>query len=183
MKTLSHTSRYYIHGYLSSPKGDKANLFRDTLDVIPIQYRNCEPEDLEISSCIHEIKNAIDSSSNPLIIGSSLGGFLAAKTALDFSLSTLVLLNPAIIPLDVDIQNIKDMPQRILQDMKDPDLFEQKINARIILFIGTNDMVVPNRWGIEFAKAQEAEVYFYHDDHRFSNHLKNLPDMIYNVLS
>ena len=182
MSNQSHTSKFFIHGYQSSPDGDKATLLKNSLNVIPIRYRYCEPEQLEISSCIDEIRKAIGTSSQPVIIGSSLGGFLAAKIALDLKQSTLILLNPAIIPPDVDVSCISDMPQRILEDMKDYLLFEQRINARIILFIGTNDKVVPNRWGIEFAKAQEAEVHFFYDDHRFSRYLKELPKIITNVL-
>jgi predicted esterase YcpF (UPF0227 family) len=182
MKHHFYPSIYFIHGYQSSPDGDKATLLRDSLGVIPIRYRDCAPEDLIISSCVNEIRKAIIASSHPVLIGSSLGGFLAAKTALSLERSTLILLNPAIIPPDVDIKNITDMPQRILTEMQDIELFEKKINARIILIIGTNDIVVPNRWGIDFAKAQEAEIHFFHDDHRFSRNLDNLPIIISKLL-
>ena len=179
---MNHSGMFYIHGYLSSPDGAKGSLLKSSLDIKPIKYRDCEPEDLVISSCIDEIKKELKNISNPILIGSSLGGFLAVKTALTEDISTLILLNPAIMPTDVDITKIDDMPSSILKDMIYPDLFQKRIQARIIIFIGTKDTVVPNRWGIEFAKAQEAEVHFLDDDHRLSKNLENLPEMIKKVL-
>jgi len=46
------------------------------------------------------------------------------------------------------------------------------------MFIGTEDKVVPNDWGIQFAKAQQAMVHFIHDDHRLTKTLPRLPTLI-----
>ena len=173
---------YYIHGYLSGPDGSKGALLKETLGAIPLKYRDCEPEDLVIADCLSEIKKEISNDKHPILIGSSLGGFLAANTALDNHVSTLLLLNPAVIPPDVDIKKIKDMPQRILNDMQEERLFSEKIDSKIVIFIGTNDLVVPNRWSIDFAKVQEAEIHFFHDDHRFSTYLNNFPEIIRDIL-
>jgi len=173
---------YFIHGYMSSPDGAKGTLLKEEIGVIPLKYRDCEPEDLVIADCLDEIKKEISNDKNPIIIGSSLGGFLAAKYALDHHVSTLILLNPAIMPLDVDIKQIKDMPQSILQDMREGRLFSENIDSRIIIFIGTDDSVVPNMWGIDFAKIQEAEVQFFHDDHRFSTYIDIIPEVIKDLL-
>jgi predicted esterase YcpF (UPF0227 family) len=173
---------YYIHGFLSSPNGTKGTLLKNSLDVIPIKYRYCEPDDLVISDCINRIKQVVKKDAHPILIGSSLGGYLAARTALEIPVSTLILLNPAIIPPDENLNKISDMPKRILNSMMDDRLFSEKIHGTIIIFIGTNDTIVPNRWGIDFAKAQEAEIHFFHDDHRFSKNISNLPNMISDVL-
>ena len=73
---------YYLHGYQSSPMGQKATLFKETLHAIPITYRENAPEDLVISRCLSQISEAITQDCQVILIGSSLGGFLAASTAL-----------------------------------------------------------------------------------------------------
>ncbi len=174
---------YYIHGYLSSPDSTKGTLFKKTLNAKPIRYRTCEPEELVILECLKNIKKEIKNDQDVILIGSSLGGFLAAKIALNsHNVTKLILLNPAVIPKDYDITKIKDMPQKILKDMKDPKLFDTKIQADITILLGTEDTVVPNRWPIEFAKAQQATIKFYHDDHSFTKNIKKLPNIIKKVI-
>jgi predicted esterase YcpF (UPF0227 family) len=170
---------YYIHGYLSSTYGTKGTLFKRKLHAIPIKYRDCEPEDLIISDCLNMIKNEIENEDEIILIGSSLGGFLAAKTALDCRyVRKLILLNPAIIPYDFDIKKISDMPQSILIDMKEELFFKEKISSDIFVIIGTDDEIVSNSWGIDFAMFQEAYVKFIKDDHSFSKNIENLPMII-----
>lgn len=169
---------FYIHGYLSSPDGTKAQLFHQLLDAHPIRYRSIPAEQLVIKDCLKEIEKAIQKETNPCLIGSSLGGFLAAKTALLHHVHTCILLNPAIIPPYVDISTIQGMPKRIIQNMKDESLFSKRITSRFIILLGTEDEVVSNEWDLAFAKAQEATVHFYHDDHRFSHHMDELPMII-----
>jgi len=173
---------YYVHGYLSDPNSTKGTLFKKTLNAKPIKYRDCEPEELIISDCLKRISEEIQNDENAIVIGSSLGGFLAAKTALAHRIKKLILLNPAIIPPDYDISKIKDMPQEILRDMQEEKLFTQKIKSDIHVFIGTNDIVVPNSWPIEFAKAQKANVKFLNDDHSFTTHINQLPVLIKNII-
>jgi len=174
---------YYIHGYMSEPNSTKGTLFKEKLNSKAIKYRDCKPEDLVISDCITRIKKEIQNDSEVILIGSSLGGFLAAKTAVDNSnVKQIILLNPAIIPPSYDITKIKDMPHRILLDIKDQNLFEEKIDTKIFILIGTNDEVVPNSWPISFAKAQETTVQFLHDDHSFTNKIDELPNIIREII-
>lgn len=171
---------YYIHGYLSSPEGSKATILKEKLGAIPVKYRDVPAEKLVIKDCLQEITKAIGNDKNAVVIGSSLGGCLASKLALDLSdkIKQIILLNPAVIPPDIDITNIPDMPQLILLDMKDNRLFSQKLNPQVIVFSATKDSTVPPEWVIRFAQHQEATVQFLHDDHRFSNHLTKLPQLI-----
>lgn len=174
---------YYIHGYESSPYGTKGVLFKEKLGAIPIKYRDCNPEEIVISECLDLIYNDIKNDKKAILIGSSLGGFMAAKTALiKKNVKKIILLNPAILPSWIDIDKIKGMPRRILQEVFDKKLLEEKISASIHIFAGTEDEVVPNEWVLEFAKAQEATVRFLHDDHRFSRHIQQLPRLISDVL-
>jgi len=175
---------YYVHGYQSNPNSSKGILLKQKLNVNPIKYRECEPEKLIIPECIKNINNIIHKDKEPILIGSSLGGFLSAKIALDNKkIKKLILLNPAILPKDYDIKKIKDMPQRILIDMLEPRFFQEKIVAETLIIIGTEDNVVPNTWSIDFAKIQESTIKFLIDDHRFSKNIKKIPVIIEKFLS
>jgi len=174
---------YYIHGYMSEPNSTKGTLFQKTLRAKAIKYRDCKPEELIISDCIKRIEKKIRNDFDVVLIGSSLGGLLAAKTSLNNSnIKQLILLNPAIIPPYFDITKIKDMPHRILIEMKDKKLYEEKISSKISILVGTNDEVVPNSWPIDFAKAQQANVQFLKDDHSFTQNMQQLPRIIANIL-
>ncbi|MHA2366904.1 MAG: YqiA/YcfP family alpha/beta fold hydrolase, partial [Candidatus Hodarchaeales archaeon] len=162
---------------MSDPNSSKGTLFKEKLRANAIKYRDCEPEDIVISDCLSRIKQEIENDENATLIGSSLGGLLAAKTALENSnVKQLILLNPAIIPPSVDISKIQGMPQRILTDMQDIRLFKEKIASKIFILLGTEDDVVPNKWGQEFASAQKATVKLLKDDHSFTNKLNQLPE-------
>jgi len=170
---------YYLHGYQSSPNGEKATLLKDTIQVIPISYRESSPEKLIISECLSRISKVIANDKQVVLIGSSLGGFLAASTALTHpNVKQLILLNPAIIPPETDLATIEGIPLRILQEMRDPRLFQQKIPATITILRGTLDDVVPDEWILSFAQAQNATIQLYNDDHRFSKNLHRLPTIV-----
>jgi predicted esterase YcpF (UPF0227 family) len=174
---------YYLHGYQSSPTSTKATLFKDTLHALPIAYRDGAPEDLVVAECLNRISKAIQDDPDVILIGSSLGGFLAAAIALIHpNVKRLIILNPAIIPPQTNLETIKGMPQRILRDMMQPSLFEKKIPAAITILRGTNDIVVPDDWIISFATAQKATIQLFNDDHQFSKNLHSLPGIIAELL-
>jgi predicted esterase YcpF (UPF0227 family) len=174
---------YYLHGYQSSPTGEKATLLKKTLHAIPIPYNENTPEELIISQCLTRISKTITNDPQVILIGSSLGGYLAASTALTHqNVQQLILLNPAIIPPEIDLTTIEGVPLRILQEMKDPRLFQQKIPAPITILRGTLDDVVPDEWILQFAQAQAATITLFNDDHRFSKNLQRLPEIISELL-
>ena len=174
---------YYLHGYQSSPTGEKATIFKKTLGAIPIAYCDDSPEHLVISQCLNRISEALKNDYEVVLIGSSLGGLLAASIALTHpTVKQLILLNPAIIPPETDLHTIKGMPLRILEEMKDPRLFEQKIPVPITILRGIQDDLVPDEWILSFAKAQQATIQLYNDDHRFSKNLQNLPIILSELL-
>ncbi len=174
---------YYIHGYMSNPKSVKGKLFKKKLMAIPIKYRDCKPEEIVISDCLKQIKKVIEKDKEIILIGSSFGGFLAAKTALENkNIKQIILLNPAIIPPSVDISKIKEMPKKILHDMQDKNLFKKKINSNIYILVGIKDELIPSDWPIEFALSQDATIKFLYDDHRFTNNINQLPEIIAKIL-
>lgn len=170
---------YYIHGYQSNPHGEKATIFKETLQAVPISYQDTIPEEISIPGCLDRISMELRNDPSVVLIGSSLGGFLAASTALDHpNVKRLILLNPAIIPPETNLHEIEGMPLRILQEMINARLFTQKISAPITILRGTQDTVVPDQWVLRFARAQNATIQFFDDDHRFSKNLSRLPDII-----
>jgi predicted esterase YcpF (UPF0227 family) len=178
-KGYNNSKLYYLHGYQSSPNSTKGLLFREKLNAIAINYRDCKPEELVISDCLKQIENLINKDKNVTLIGSSFGGYLAAKTALQNpNVKQIILLNPAIIPPSVDISKFQGVPQKILSDMQDSGLFDKKINSEIFILIGANDDVIPSEWTIEFAKAQGVDVKFLDDDHSFTHNINKLPFII-----
>jgi pimeloyl-ACP methyl ester carboxylesterase len=174
---------YYIHGYESSPNGEKAIIFKETLGAIPIAYRDGTPENLVISRCLYRISKVLKNDDHVVLIGSSLGGLLAASTALtNLTVKQLILLNPAIIPPEIDLYTLEGIPLRILEEMRDPRLFEQKIPATITILRGTQDNIVPDEWILSFAISQKATIQLFNDDHRFSKNLQKLPIIISKLL-
>ena len=174
---------YYIHGYESNPDGTKGKLFNEKLKAKAIKYRECNPEDIVIKDCLKKITEEIIDDNDIILIGSSLGGFFAVKTAFNTqNVKKIILLNPALIPPSIDINNIHNMPKKILRDMQDKRIFEEKINTDIIIIIGTKDEIIPLDWILEFAKIQETTINFLIDDHRCTRNIKVLPDIINDYL-
>ena len=158
-------------------------MFRAKLNAQPIVYRDCKPEELVIADCVTRISTAIQNDSDVVLIGSSLGGFLAASVALDNpNVKKLILLNPAIMPPSVNINNYQSIPRRIMENMIDQRLFAQRIKADVTILLGTEDAVIPRSGVLEFAMVQEATIQFFHDDHRFTKNLTRLPDIISQML-
>jgi len=174
---------YYIHGYESNPNSAKGLLFKEKLNAVPIKYRDCKPEEIEISDCLKRIKKEIENDEEPILIGSSFGGFLAAKIAQENKkVKLIILLNPAIIPPSVDISKINGISNRILKEIQDESLFKKKIKSYIYILIGTQDDLIPSNWPLEFAYSQDATIEFLNDDHNFTNNLNQLPEIIKKIL-
>jgi len=174
---------YYIHGYKSTPTSIKGTLFQTELNARAIDYHAGKPEDLDLDAARHHIADAIRGDDNPILIGSSFGGFLGAKVALEYSIvRKLVLLNPAIIPPRANIERLRGIPKRILVQMRDDLIFTRRIVAETTILMATQDEVIPPEWILDFAMAQEATVRFLHDNHSFSNNLTKLPRIISEIV-
>ena len=92
---------------MSEPNSTKGTLFKEKLNSTAIKYRDCKPEELSIPDCLKRIEETIANDNDAVLIGSSLGGFLAAETALQNSnVKKIILFNPATIPPTVDITKI-----------------------------------------------------------------------------
>ena len=67
--------------------------------------------------------------------------------------------------------------------MKNNNLFQYKLQSKIYIILGSNDIIVPNSWNIEFAKFQEANILFLNDDHSFSKNIDNILNIIFNIIN
>jgi len=182
-KEYNNIKLYYIHGFMSNPKSTKGILFKEKLGAIPIKYRDCKPEEMVIKDCIKKIKKEIENDKEIILIGSSFGGFLAAKTAIENkNVKQIILLNPAIIPPYVDTSKIKDLPKQIIHDIQDDNLFKKKIKSSIYILVGIKDELIPSNWPIKFALSQDATIRFLYDDHSFTNNINQLPEIITKIL-
>lgn len=171
---------YFIHGWLSSPTGEKAQLFKEHLNAEPLSYRDCDPQDINVDECINTLQQTLEGKTDITLIGSSLGGLLSAHLALhNKNITKLILLNPAIIPPDMDLKTLPTgIPLSILQGMQKPALYSENINAAIYIINGNHDEVVPPEWAVRFARKQQATIHFLDDDHRLSKHMPMLCNLI-----
>ena len=95
---------FYLHGFASSARSSKATFFASKLreDGIELETPDLNEPDfstLTISRMLDQVGRALESSPEPaVLIGSSLGGFVAVQTALKHPdrVARLVLLAPAL---------------------------------------------------------------------------------------
>ena len=94
------TKILYLHGFLSSPASVKVGLLRKGLEgraAVTAPDLNTSP--LEADRVIREtlLELTSESDEETIVVGSSLGGFFAARAAAEFNLRA-VLLNPCLNP-------------------------------------------------------------------------------------
>ncbi|MCD6411240.1 MAG: alpha/beta fold hydrolase [Thermoplasmata archaeon] len=172
---------YYVHGYASGPDSRKGLLFKKKLGVIPIKYM--EGEEVEVNKCLENIRKSIRNDNHVVLIGSSFGGFLSAKIALENrNVKSIILLNPAVIPPDATVSN-PSMPGDVIRDIQSSGLFEKRIPCDVYIVMSTRDELIPREWVLEFAMFQEATVKFIEDDHKISRNLDRLPSIISTFLN
>ncbi|RLF40532.1 MAG: hypothetical protein DRN18_04745, partial [Thermoplasmata archaeon] len=103
---------------------------------------------------------------------------LSARIALENrNVRKIILLNPAVIPPDVDLSGY-DLPGEIVEDIQSSGLFERKIPCEVFIIMSTRDELIPKDWILRFAMFQEAVVKFIEDDHRMNRNLEKLPEII-----
>lgn len=91
----------YIHGFLSSSNAQKAQILRRELKGYKdIDFQSVDyPDDLEYSvdSLCKIIENDLEKGIRPVLIGSSLGGFLSIILSVRYDLK-IALINPCLYP-------------------------------------------------------------------------------------
>ena len=115
-------TRVFIHGLLGHSQGTKATFLREKCpDMIIEDYRGTLEERM------NKLNRVLAGHDSIVVVGSSLGGLMAAMFALDNQerVKKLILLAPALATEEF-------MPN-----------LERSTNATVIIYHGTNDDVVP----------------------------------------
>ena len=153
---LPSTALIYIHGFRSSPLSEKSRAFKKIFpDIILAAYDTLHP-DFGFRQLDEIVRNALPS--EPILIGSSLGGFWAYQFAKKYSLRC-VLLNPCMNPevtLEPDVGLVTNMYTGEQGTMTASDL--QKYSQYRL--DGTAECVVLHEKGDELIPYQESVANF-----------------------
>jgi predicted esterase YcpF (UPF0227 family) len=141
----------YIHGFRSSPLSEKSRAFRQIFpDITLATYDTLHP-DAGFSQLDHIVQGAL--SSDPILVGSSLGGFWAYQLAKRHALAC-VLLNPCMTPertLRPDIGVVENMYTGEKGTMTEGDLLKYESYrlpgepAKCVVLHEKGDELIPYR--------------------------------------
>lgn len=169
----------YLHGFASGPNSSKANFFRSKLEAcgIPVSIPDLAEGDFEhltITKQLKVVERSIEGSGT-ILIGSSMGGYLAALyAARNSGIDRLVLLAPAFgfssrwpETLGVDAMNAwrtsgfrkvfhygqgkeVSLSYGLIEDAEEYEDYPTVTQPTLILH-GTRDTVVPSTLSSDFA--------------------------------
>jgi hypothetical protein len=194
----------YLHGFASSSKSSKASFFAAKLAPHGIALEAPDLNEpvfstLTVTRMLAQVADRIDAGSGPVVlIGSSLGGFVAVQAALQHParVTHLVLLAPALRfaadrmrELGVDLEQWKAsnrvdvfhygygrmMPIRyeFYEDVRRYDSFNATLSQPVQVFQGTRDAAVEpaevERW---CRMRPDVELHLLEDDHQLLGSLE-----------
>jgi len=189
----------YLHGFASSAQSSKAGFFRQKaaargIDLVTPDFNQPDFASLTISRMIAQASEAIAAAPEPVVlIGSSLGGFVAVQVAASepSRVARVILLAPA---LDFSANRLRDLGDRgldewrrtdtlnvfhygygrmmplrysLYEDATRYDAFGAHVPQPIQIFQGTRDTAVDpetvRRWA---AARTNVELHLLDDDHQ-----------------
>ena len=190
---------FYLHGFASSALSSKAAFFRARLAEhgITLATPDFNLPDFSTLTITRMLQHVADALGNPVepavLIGSSLGGFVAVQTALDRPalVDRLVLLAPA---LDFRADRVGDLGDRSLEEWRKTDRLDvfhhaygrvmpvhyelfadaqryhphaARVSVPVQVFQGRRDTAVDPATVEQWARAQpNAELHMLDDDHQ-----------------
>jgi len=164
MEKIAKNPTIFIHGQESSSQGNKAVFFRDLFPEIII------PDFVgDVSTRMSKLKKILINKKGIIMIGSSLGGLMAALYAFQnqAKMKKLILLAPAI--------NLSDFSPYLAQ----------KLTLPVYIFHGENDEIIPLRPIQAIAEKVFPDLTFtvMEDDHRLSRTFTsiNWPQLIESI--
>jgi uncharacterized protein len=200
---------FYLHGFASGPSSAKAKLFSEKLaelgaQVLVPDLNQPRFEEMTISSQLHVIDSAalsLNSTTELVIVGSSMGGLLATIYAQKSArVRALILLAPGFELLDrwkqwlgdgglAKWQNDGAMPiyhhsyerelplsYRLFEDAHAFDTSNLRVNVPTLLFHGKRDTVVPLASSLRFQNRNPESVHLIElkDDHQLLRSTKQI---------
>lgn len=147
----------FSHGQESGPWGTKITaLARDArdagLDADSIDYRGMSDPAERSAKLVARMR---DSSDEVLLVGSSMGGYVAVAAAQQQPAAGLFLMAPALA--------VADWPP-----------LEKTVSAPALVVHGWEDDVVPLQWSIDFARANRARLHLLRAGHSLTEALEEI---------
>ena len=152
----------FSHGKESGPWGSKiqamADLARDSgfaVDSIDYQDLKDDPEGRveRLGAVVSELE------APPVLVGSSMGGYVSAVVSCRFDCAGLFLMAPALFISGYEVQ---DYPSKA---------------ARVEVVHGWSDTVIPPELSIRFAREANCTVHLVPGDHRLNSSLPEVLDL------
>ena len=179
----------YIHGFNSSPKSHKAQLFKHWMDAthpdITLHIPALKPYPLDAIAQLEELANL--KNDNIGFVGSSLGGFYAVHLAEKFN-APAVLINPSVKPFETlsrylgenenfHTQERYTLSQRHVDDLRSLFIPQPSNPKKLLLLTQTGDETLNFREGA--AHFYTSPVIIEHGgDHTFQNVERHFPFML-----
>ena len=197
----------YLHGFASSPQASKATFLsrkfaeRGVRMLVP-DLNEPDFSTLTVTRMLQQVESALASAQRPfVVIGSSLGGFVAVHAALRYAdrVSRLVLLAPA---LDFDGNRLSELGDRglsawkssneltvfhygyrrmmpvhydLYEDARRYDAFQAQVSQPVQVFQGRLDTAVNpdtvERWA---RSRRNVELHMLDDDHQLLKSLEGI---------
>ncbi|WP_044616571.1 YqiA/YcfP family alpha/beta fold hydrolase [Gynuella sunshinyii] len=179
----------FLHGFLSSPDSEKAQILRHNLHLFPHAVGFEVPQiPLDLSRAQVMLADLVVQSRHngvePVFIGSSLGGFFAWQLAAEFAVKA-VLVNPAVQP-DISLQHYPDtvqnpytgetlhINQNVIETLKKWRETRRIPNKQIMLVLQTGDEVLDYRDALSRFPVSQALIQP-RGSHRFEQFETTLP--------
>lgn len=183
----------YLHGFLSSPNSEKAvqTAQFNQASVTPVEFVAPALPNFpaQAYSLLQDtVEGFVARGREVVLIGSSMGGFLATALAERFGLKT-VLINPSVRPYDhadhflgenlhpytgerfvLESSHIDELRQIEAPQITDP--------TRYLLLVQTGDEVLDYRKAVDYYRDCEQQV-IEGGHHRFENYPQQLPDIFH----
>jgi len=150
---VSETQIVWCHGSLSTPWGAKSHALAETarrlkLNMTAPDFRGQDDPEQRVKTLHQYLRK---NGGPAILVGSSMGGYVAASVARFADVRALFLLAPAFGLPGYSTRNLTNLPQRIA------------------VIHGWSDEVVPVDSALHFAREHRAEMHLLDDGHRLEN--------------
>ena len=194
----------YLHGFCSGPTTFKGNYFRERfaergISLTTPDLNGADFSRLTLSSQLGIVKQELENSSEPVtLIGSSMGGYLAAPLAQDHTIVTrMILIAPAFRFLQrfveligpgahtkwrtsgwMPVEHYQYQEQRplnygIIEDAKQYESIRLDREISTLMFHGLFDDAVPYSYSIDYLRSNpQAELILFPSDHSLNNEIE-----------
>jgi len=154
----------FSHGHLSSPQSLKIRelepVARESgFDTLAIDYRDLQDE--PVARAQRLIEAIAKQSAPPVLVGSSLGGWVSMHAAETVPVAGLFLMAPALYLED-------RVPEGVV-----PESYTPRCD-RVVVVHGWHDDIIPWQHSLRFAEANQAALHLLNSNHRLESAMPEL---------